>query len=441
MPKKTSSISVKVATAVSLGAIIGAGIFVLSGTAIALAGTYAILAFILVGIVALMVGVQLGELGSLMPKLKGGPYSYTYKAFGSELAFITGMMLFFGYSTEISVISLGFGSYLASVLGITAPIFSIIFGIGLIAVLAIVNILGISKAAKVDSYLVLIKLCILLIFIAFGLFLAFSLNPHALSNITTGPSYGITGIFAASVVIFFAYAGFQAIASFTDKVEGGGRAAAKAIVYSVVISIVLYTAVAIVLMLMLPVGAYKISADPLAFALKSDSAPAWLSILVDIGALVATVSAALASILYSSRLLYQISEDKLLPKMIRVYDKKKDVAIDAVIITSCIAVIMLFAGNIYTIASIANVGLFISFLMVSFAIIHFRRKGESEASFKSPLYPYLPIVTIVALLCLFIGLPKEALVLGLVLIISLMIIYYSIREVEGKKPVRVVLFR
>jgi len=106
----SEKISIPVALAVGLGAIIGAGIFVLSGTAIALAGGYALLAFVLVGIVAIFVGLEMGELSSLMPNEVGASYSFVYKAFGSELGFVTGILLFFSYATSISVISLGFGS-------------------------------------------------------------------------------------------------------------------------------------------------------------------------------------------------------------------------------------------------------------------------------------------------------------------------------------------
>jgi APA family basic amino acid/polyamine antiporter len=100
-------ISVKVATAVGLGAIIGAGIFVLSGTAIALAGSAALIAFVIVGIIALIVALELGELGSIMPQAEGGSYSYAYEAFGSELGFITGIMLYFAYASSIAPIALG----------------------------------------------------------------------------------------------------------------------------------------------------------------------------------------------------------------------------------------------------------------------------------------------------------------------------------------------
>lgn len=439
MASGKNSISVWVATAVSLGAIIGAGIFVLSGTAIALAGSYAILAFIIIGVVALMIALQLGELGSLMPKLKGASYSYTYKAFGSELGFITGILLFFSYATEVSVISLGFGSYLSSILGLPLSVAAIPFAILLIVILGLVNIMGIKKAARADTGLVVIKISILILFAIAGILLAFAHNTNPLANITTGGG-NLAGIFAASIVIFFAYAGFQAVSSFADKVKGGGRGAAKAIVYSVLISMALYTIICVVLMLLLPATSYKITGDPLAFALQGAHAPSWLFFAVDIGALIATASAALASLLYSSRLVYQIGSDGLLPKIVTKYNKDKDVAINGVIITSIIAVVMLFAGNIYIITAIANVGLFIGFLMTSFALLHFRRLG-AKPSFKAPFYPYLPIITIVALLILFIGLPKEALLFGMIIILSLLIIYYSLREAEKKKPVAIRLFK
>ncbi len=439
MASEKNSISVWIATAVSLGAIIGAGIFVLSGTAIALAGSWAIIAFIIVGVIALMIALQLGELGSLMPKLKGAAYSYAYRAFGSELGFITGIMLFVSYATEVSVISLGFGSYLSSILSLPLATAAIPFAIVLIVILGLVNVMGIKKAAKADSALVVVKIGIQITFAVAGIILAFSRNANPLANITSGGG-SIGGIFAASVVIFFAYAGFQAVSSFADRVKGGGKGAAKAIVYSVLISMVLYTLISITLMLLLPVSSYKISGDPLAFALQGAHAPSWLFFAVDLGALIATASAALASLIYSSRLVFQMGIDGLLPSITKRFDKKRDVAINGIIITSLIAIVMLFAGNIYIITAISNVGLFISFLITSFALLHFRSKGANP-SFKAPFYPWLPIVTIIALLIFFAGLPKEALVFGMIVILSLLIIYYSLSKVEKKAPIRVRLFR
>ncbi len=435
------NISVLVATAVGLGSIIGAGIFVLSGTAIALAGPEALVAFLLVGIVALIIGFELGELGTIMPNLKGGSYSFAYKAFGSELGFITGVLLYFSYATSISVVALGFGAYLSSLLGVSANFLSIPFAIVLIALLTIINIFGIRKVAKTDFWLVIIKIAILIIFILFAIFIAMS-NKVPLTQILQiqHSRSGLGAIFAASVVIFFAYSGFQTISTFTSRIKGGSHGAAKAIIASVLISIVLYTLVTFGLMLLLPSSSYIISANPLSFALQRSGAPQWLFILVGLGALIATASATLADILSSSRMMYQMSSDGLLPKVTRVYDKKRDVATNGVIISGVIGVIMLFSGNIYVIAAISNFGLLFSYLITSFAVIHYRKK-KTESSFKTPLYPYLPIISIVALMAFLIGLPKEALLIGVVLIISLIIIYYTLREYEDKKVVRIRLFK
>ncbi|MEM4114351.1 MAG: APC family permease, partial [Candidatus Micrarchaeaceae archaeon] len=427
-----------VATAVGLGAIIGAGIFVLSGTAIALAGSLALLSFALVGVVALIVALETGELGSIMPHLKGAAYSYAYKAFGSELGFITGIVLYFSYATSISAISLGFGSYLASILGMSSA-YAVYFAILLIAVLAAVNILGIRKAADADFGLVVVKVSILLIFIGFAIFVAMH-NFNATNFALSAKTSTLQGLFASTIVIFFAYSGFQSIATITDRVKGGPKNAARAIVAAVLVSIVLYVLVVLALMLLAPASSYTIAADPLAFALGRSHAPAAILLLVDIGALIATTSATLAMILTSSRTLYQIGKDGLLPRIFRKYNKKSDVAVNGVIISSIIGVVMLFSGNIYVIASIANFGLLFSYLMISLAVLHFRRQ-RSNPQFKMPGYPYLPIIGIVALIIFFAGMPKEALMIGTMLILALIVIYYTMREIKGKKPVWIRFFR
>src|SRR5271157_165581 len=307
------SISMASATAVGLGAIIGAGIFVLSGTAIALAGSFALVAFLLVGIVALIMALVFGELCSLMPNAKGASYSYTYQAFGSELGFLTGILAYFSYATAIAAIGLGFGSYLASMLGIGAAI-------------------------------------------AFAVMFVLRTGSFGYAAFTPG-SFDLGSIFNASVVIFFAYTGFQTITTFGSRIRGGSRAVAKAMLAAVVISMVVYVLVAVSLLVLVPTQEYTIAADPLAFALGSAGAPYSLQLLVDIGALIATTSAALAMMLSASRISYQISSDRLLPRVLRKFDRRRDVAVNGVILSAAIGVVALFAGNIYVIAAISNFGL------------------------------------------------------------------------------------
>ena len=160
------------------------------------------------------------------------------------------------------------------------------------------------------------------------------------------------------------------------------------------------------MMLLLPASSFTISADPLASALKNVGAPVWIFLLVGVGALIATASATLTNILTSSRTLYQMGNDGLLPKFTKVYNKKRDVATNGVMLSAVIGVVMLFSGNIYVIAAISNFGLLFSYLMTSFAVMHFRSKEKAKPAFKTPLYPYLPIISIVALMAFLIGLPK-----------------------------------
>jgi len=128
-----------------------------------------------------------------------------------------------------------------------------------------------------------------------------------------------------------------------------------------------------------------------------------------------------------------------LPKIFRKYNEESDVAVNSVIASAIIGVIMLFSGNIYTIAAISNFGLLFSYIMTSFALIHFRRSG-SEASFSTPLYPYLTIITIIFLFAFLFGMPKESLLIGAILIILLLAIYYMLKEIKRKKPVMIKLF-
>jgi APA family basic amino acid/polyamine antiporter len=438
---KSGLISVPVATAVGLGAIIGAGIFVLSGTAIALAGADALIAFLIVGFVAILVALELGELGSIIPNEQGASYSYVYNAFGSELGFITGVIFYFSSATAISAISLGFGSYLANLLGMSSG-YAAYLAIPLILILAVLNFLGIKKAANADFVLVLIKLVVLLVFVLFAFNFAFGLGHFSTFNFGVDNSQsGLGPIAAASIAIFFAYSGFQTISTMTSKISGGPNAAARAILLSVILSLIVYLVVVISLILLVPTSVFTVSAaDPISRALSYASAPSDLKLLIDIGALVATASAALAMLLRSSRIIYQLGRDGLLPKILSQHDPKKDVSANGILATAIMSVVALFSGNVYIIAAISVFGVLFTYLMSSFALIHFRRIRKA-GSFKSPFYPYLSVVAIVLLLAFICGMPIQSLIIGVIMIISLLSLYYVLREYDEKKAVKIRLFQ
>ncbi len=440
IPKVKQEISVSAATAVGLGAIIGAGIFVLSGSALSLAGSNALIAFVLVGFVAILIALELGELGSIMPDVEGASYSYVYEAFGSELGFITGIIFYASSVIAISAIAIGFGSYFSNILGLPS-VATTISAAMLIILLAVLNLLGIKKAVNVDFALVAIKIAVLLAFIAFAIYFAFGSGHFVASNFgVTSSQNGIGPIAAASIAILFAYSGFQTISTLTPKIKGGPNAAAKSILLSVALSLVIYLAIIISMLLIVPSSVYSTSsADPISIALDASAAPYLLKLAVSLGALIATASASLAMFLRSSRIIYQLNSDGLIPKIIGKYDTKRDVSTNAVLATAAIAIVMMFSGNVYTVASISVFGVLFTYLMSSLALIHFRRI-KRHGSFKAPFYPYLPAIAIIFVLAFMYGMPKQSMYIGAITVIVLLVVYYLFARSKNNQAVKTKLF-
>lgn len=440
------------ALAVGLGGIIGAGIFVLSGTMISLAGTGALIAFIITGFVAVILSFEMGELSSSMPEARGASYSYVYGAFGSELGFVTGISLYLSFVASVSAIALGFGSYLASMIGLSGQFFTHIFAIVLIIALIGINLEGLSEAAKADLIIVIFKVSVLIVFIIFALLF----GTHLSSNLVAPLSGGVPGIFSASVIAMFAYAGFQSIATMTPNIKGGGRTAAKAIMAAVVISLILYILVTLALLSMVPSDRFGYVADPLSFALTSAHAPVWLFYLVDFAALAATVSATLAMIIAGSQLVFQLSTDGLLPSFFKRTAGSQKAPITAVFLTAVVGIAIMFAGNIYIIAAISNFGILFSYLLSGFALLKIRRRRnhpekfadflkesgiKTQNVFQMPLYPALVVVGIGMLLAFFFGFPSIALSAGVGVVLVSIIAYYALREDKDEPVIRVRFFR
>ncbi|AWR96774.1 amino acid permease [Acidianus sulfidivorans JP7] len=195
---------------------------------------------------------------------------------------------------------------------------------------------------------------------------------------------------------------------------------------------IFYILIVLSMLLLVPASKFTINADPLSFTLAYVHAPSWLHYLIDVGGMIATTSASLAMILMSGRTLYEIGKDMNFPSFLIKYNANKDVAPTATLISSLIAIISLFAGNVFIVASISNFGLLFSFLISSLAIIHFRRKGMI-GSYKTPLYPWSVIITMILLLALLIGFPKEALIINLGVMLAIILISYILKDIREEK--------
>ena len=440
------------AVAVGLGGIIGAGIFVMSGTMVSLAGWGALLAFAMTGLVAVIIALEMGELSSEMPRESGASYSFVYNAFGSELGFITGILLYLSFAVSISAIALGFGSYLASLTGLPSGWTSYLFAALLIVALTSLDLRGVSEAARADFFIVAFKIAVLVAFIGFALLAGQSLG----ANLARPPQGGVSGVFSASVIAIFAYAGFQSIATMTPNIRGGGRTAAKAILVAVAISLVLYVLVTLALLALVPTDLYAFRADPLSFALQSAAAPSWLFLLVNLAAMAATASASLAMIIAGTALMSQLSVDGLLPGALGRARTRHGTPVAALALTAAFGIAFMFLGDIYVIAAVSNFGILFSYLITGFALVKIRRMRRhpetharalqeagiaSEGLFEMPLFPYLPAVGTAILIGFFFAFPSLALSIGIGLILSCLIAYYALREDRDEPVIRIRFFR
>lgn len=431
-------ISINSAILMALSAVIGSTVFVITGVPIFFAGFLTIPLFLVVGFFAVVFASEFGELSSDMPDEKGVAYSYVNRSFGSELGLISGILLYTAYCSTISAIGLSFGSYVSQIIGVASAATPL--AIFIIAAMAIASSIGMKKTAWLNYLLILFTIGVIALFIGFALTKTAGHGFPITNFHNSTEQNSASSIFYAATIMVFAFAGFQTITSFTKDIFNKGRGAAKAMITAVLISTLVYALVAFSLILLVPAQSFSSSANPFSFALDFAGAPHILTYIVSVGAAVAIAAAILVITITASRLIYQIAKDGLLPEFFRLYDKKKDVAKTGILTTAVAAIILLFSGNIYIIASISNFGMLFSWLMASFTLISRRRRGR-KPSFTVPLYPILPAVAILVSLVFMAGMPRETLTVGIILILLLIIVYYFIIEFKQRRIMRIRLFK
>ncbi len=427
------------AMALCLSAVIGDTLFVITGVPIAQAGSDSIIAFIVVGILTIVIALQFGELGSMMPGQKGVGYSYITRAFGSELGFIAGILLFISFCAIAAAITFSFGGYLLSMLGLQGQLQQIAVAAMLILIISVLNMYGIREAAALSKPLIAITLLAAAVFVAYAI--AYNMqHDHLASNfVNLATQNGIPPFVQAATTIVFAYTGFQMVTTFTNNIKGKGRKMAKVLLYSIALGMIAYLAVDVGLLALVPARNSVISSQPLLYALEYASAPEYVIVVVGVGTLIAIAAATIATIYGASRLIYQIGVDGLLPRVATIYDKRDDVAVGGVWISMIVSILMLFSGNLYQIVSISNFGIIFSWIMVCASVISLRRR-RSRGTFSAPLYPVLPVIGIVSCMIFLLGLPRESLAIGISIILALLIIFYTIVEIRYREVSRIKLF-
>jgi APA family basic amino acid/polyamine antiporter len=397
--------------AMGIGAIIGTGIFVLTGVAAALyAGPGIIFSFILAGITAALAALVYSELTAMYPAA-GSAYTYTYASLGEIIAWLIGWNLVLEYTVAAAAVALGWSGYLLDLLkplGIHLPgiLTSSPFSGGVINLLPILIIAvivylvaaGAKESSKVNNIVVVLKLAAIALFLALG-FSRF--NP---GNWQPFLPFGTAGVLRGASVIFFAYIGFDAVSTAAEEVRNPKRDLPVGIVGSLLISTVLYLGVTAVLTGMVKFNLLN-TASPITTALILRGLP-WAAALVSVGALAGLTSVLLVSFFAQSRILFAMSRDGMLPPLFSRLHPRLKSPVFSILAVGVVASLLSSLLPINLIAELANIGTLSAFAMVSIGVIVLRRTlPDQPRPFKVPLVPYLPLFSFAASIYLMTNLP------------------------------------
>jgi APA family basic amino acid/polyamine antiporter len=445
-----------------IGCIIGAGIFVRTGSAAALhAGPAVLLSFVVAGIVCAFAGLCYAELSSTLP-VSGSAYTYGYTTLGEFVAWIMGVLLLLEYGIAASVVAVGWAGYVVSLLadfglvippqftgpaGYTlmkdgAPVLidghtvTTIFNLPaflICMVLAILLVIGVSESAKVNNVIVAIKVSVLTAFIVVGGLIVIS-NFGELQAKNWVPfippsegagKFGIDGIMRAASIVFFAYIGFEAVSTAGQESKNPAKDMPFGIIGSLLVCTVIYMLVAAIMTLLVPYASLNVP-DPVAVVVDSFGAQwAWLAKTIKIGAIIGLTSVVLVLMYAQTRIFYTMARDGLLPKVFaKVHPKFRTPYVNTILVGLLTAIAAGFF-DINVLGDMTSVGTLAAFAIVCLSVIYLRRSApELPRGFKVPLYPITPILGILSCIYLITTVPPSVLMFFLWYMLGGVVLYF-----------------
>jgi len=401
------------ATLIGVGAMIGAGIFVLTGIAAGVAGPALIITFSLNGVVALLTAFSYAELGSCYHDAGGG-YLWVKEGLPKWNGFISGWMSWFAHAVACSLYALGFGAYFDLVLhefSITMPHWGFLSPQKVLAAItallfAYVNFRGASETGKVGNIVTIAKIIILLIFIGFGINLIVN-RPDWQEAFTPFFANGWGGVFKAMGLTFIAFQGFEVISQCSEEIKNPKKNIPKAVFLSLLIVVPIYLLIAITsLGAVKPEGGitpwdYLASHKETALVEVAKTFFVGGGIMLLVGGIISTMSALNATIYSSSRVAFAMGRDRNFPTFFSKVHKKNFTPHLSIIFSLIIVVTMAVSLPIEDVASAADIMFLLLFLQVNITLIRLRKKRpDLDRGFFTPLFPYLSIIGILMLLFL-----------------------------------------
>ncbi len=401
-----------------IGCIIGAGIFVMTGQAAAqYAGPAIILSFVLAGLCCAFAALCYAELASMLP-VSGSAYSYAYASLGELFAWVMGWLLLLEYGVAASTVAVGWSGYVVSFLGnfgISIPemwttptihmdmtTHTMVWGEGFnvpaflgILMMTGLLVMGVKESATVNNVIVFIKVSVVLLFVAVGIFYV---NPDYWSPFIPEPTgvqgqYGWDGILRGAGIVFFAYVGFEAVSTAAQEAKNPKRDVPIGILGSLLVCTVLYMLVSAVLTGLVPFDTLNVP-DPIAKAVDAIGLP-WLAFLVKIGAIAGLTSVMMVLLFGQTRIFYTMARDGLMPgAFAKVHPKYQTPWINTLVVGSLVGLVAA-ATPISILGDLVSLGTLTAFAIICFSVLYLRRTApDLPRPFTVPFSPYFPILGI-----------------------------------------------
>jgi APA family basic amino acid/polyamine antiporter len=403
-------------TFLGVGAIIGTGIFVLTGTGAVQAGPALMVSFILAAVACALAALAYAEFASTIP-VAGSIYTYSYATLGELAAWVIGWDLMLEYGLATSAVSVGWSGYLQSLLsgfGISLPtvltaapgavpghftLFNLPAFLVMMVITSLLSI-GIKESARVNNIMVAIKVAVVLMVIGVGVFHVTPENWHPFM-----PN-GWSGVFGAAAVMFFAFIGFDSVSSAAEEVKNPKRDLPIGIISSLAVCAVLYVAVAAVVTGIVPAAQFANISHPVSYALQVVG-QRWVAGFIDLGAVLGMLTVILVMSYGQTRVIYAMSRDGLLPARLSTVHPKFGTPFFTTWLVGLFFGLIGALVPLNVLAELINIGTLAAFSMVSIAVLILRRTHpDLPRAFRCPGVPVVPVLAVAA--CLFLMLNLQA---------------------------------